>query len=63
MARPRKTTDVETAVSNSAEQPVKETTTEINDSDDVVMVSLIPNVSYKDNKNGYYYRWDEIGHE
>ena len=52
MARPRKTTDVETAVSNSAEQPVKEMTTEINDSDDVVMVSLIPNVSYKDNKNG-----------
>lgn len=63
MARPRKTTDTDTTVLSPTEQPVRETATEINDSDDVVMVSLIPNVSYKDNKNGDYYRWDEIGHE
>ena len=36
---------------------------DISDSDEVVIVSLIPNVSYKDNKNGDYYKWDEIGHE
>ena len=63
MARPKKTIDTDTVVLNPAEQPIREAATEINDSDDVVMVSLIPNVSYKDNKNGDYYRWDEIGHE
>ena len=34
----------------------------LNDSDEIKVVSLIPNVSYKDNKTGDIYRWDEVGH-
>jgi hypothetical protein len=35
---------------------------QLNDSDEVDVVSLIPNVSYKDNKTGDMYEWDEVGH-
>ena len=34
----------------------------LNDYDEIEVVSLIPNVSYKDSKTGDYYEWDEIGH-
>ena len=34
----------------------------LEDSDEVDVVSLIPNVSYKDSKTGDMYEWDEIGH-
>ena len=34
----------------------------LNDYDEVEVVSLIPNVSYKDSKTGDFYEWDEIGH-
>lgn len=30
--------------------------------DEIEVVSLIANVSYKDNKTGDFYEWDEIGH-
>jgi len=32
------------------------------DSDEIEVVSLIPNVSYKDSHTGDFYEWDEIGH-
>lgn len=32
------------------------------DSDEIEVVSLIPNVSYKDSKTGDMYEWDKAGH-
>ena len=34
----------------------------LNDSDEIEVVSLIPNVSYKDSKTLDIYKWEEIGH-
>ena len=34
----------------------------LKDSDEIEVVSLIPNVSYKDNKTGDMYEWEESGH-
>ena len=34
----------------------------LGDFDEVKVVSLIPNVSYKDSKTGDMYEWDEVGH-
>ena len=34
----------------------------LEDSDEIEIVSLIPNVSYKDSKTGDMYEWDEVGH-
>lgn len=34
----------------------------LNDADEIEVVSLIPNVSYKDNRSGDFYQWDEVGH-
>ena len=34
----------------------------LDDSDEIEVVSLIPNVSYKDSKTGDMYEWDEVGH-
>ena len=34
----------------------------LNDSDEIEVVSLIPNVSYKDDKTGDMYSWDVAGH-
>ncbi len=34
----------------------------LKDSDEIDVVSLIPNVSYKDNKTLDMYEWDEVGH-
>lgn len=34
----------------------------LNDSDEIEVVSLIPNVSYKDSKTLDMYEWDEVGH-
>ena len=35
---------------------------DLEDSDEIEVVSLIPNVSYKDSKTGDFYEWDNIGH-
>ena len=35
---------------------------DLNDSDEIEVVSLIPNVSYKDSKTLDMYEWDEVGH-
>lgn len=34
----------------------------LEDSDEIEVVSLIPNVSYKDSKTGDMYEWEEAGH-
>lgn len=35
----------------------------LKDSDEITVVSLIPNVSYKDNRTGDFYEWENVGHE
>lgn len=35
----------------------------LKDSDEIVVVSLIPNVSYKDSRTGDFYEWEEVNHE
>ena len=47
------------------EKPKKEQKKEIKpleDYDEISVISLIPNVSYKDSKTLDMYRWDEVGH-
>ena len=34
----------------------------LNDDDEIEIVSLVPNVSYKDSKTGDMYEWDVAGH-
>ena len=34
----------------------------LKDEDEIDIISLIPNVSYKDSKTGDMYEWDEVGH-
>lgn len=34
----------------------------LNDSDEIKVVSLVPNVSYEDNKTGDMYKWEKVGH-
>lgn len=46
-------------VKKSAKNTVKE---ELKDSDEIEVVSLVPNVSYKDSKTLDMYEWDEVGH-
>lgn len=54
------TTAVETstAVSNN----LVDENTILNDSDEIEVMSLVPNVSYKDSRTGDFYQWDETGH-
>lgn len=35
----------------------------LEDSDEITVISLVPNVSYKDSKTLDMYEWDEVGHE
>lgn len=35
---------------------------QLEDYDEIEVESLIPNVSYKDNKTGDMYEWDDVGH-
>ena len=41
---------------------VRKTVKPIDDDEEIEVVSLIPNVSYKDKKTGDMYEWDEVGH-
>lgn len=65
---------VDTTVDNSAvvdsvkEKVVAENkiivdTKTLKDDEDISIISLIPNVSYKDFKNNDFYEWNEVGHE
>lgn len=54
-------------VENMNKEEVKEVKTKVSvepleDSDEIDVISLIPNVSYKDNKTGDTYEWDKVGH-
>lgn len=44
------------------QKPKKKVVEPLNDYDEIDVVSLIPNVSYKDSKTGDTYRWDVVGH-
>lgn len=46
-------------VKKNVKKPIKE---ELRDSDEIEVISLVPNVSYKDSKTLDMYEWDEIGH-
>ena len=66
MARTTKAT-VKDSVSETVEKMNEESKKTMNqeplgDYDEIEIVSLIPNVSYKDSKTGDFYSWDEIGH-
>lgn len=67
MARAAKTAADEVvvdAVENMNEENKKKAIKreQLNDYDEIEVISLIPNVSYKDSKTGDFYEWDEIGH-
>jgi hypothetical protein len=60
-------TTVDMVEENMNEDKKKNTRKSINtepllDSDEIEVVSLVPNVSYKDSKTLDMYEWDEIGH-
>ena len=48
------------AISNDEVVDYKNTV--LNDDDEIEIVSLLPNVSYKDSRTGDFYQWDEAGH-
>ena len=50
------------AVEEMNERNDKKAVSPLNDFDEIKVVSLIPNISYKDSKTGDFYEWDEIGH-
>lgn len=35
---------------------------QLNDNDEIEVISLIPNVSYQDNRTGEFYEWESVGH-
>ena len=57
---------VEEVVTNTVEEMNeknnKKAIEPLNDFDEIEVISLIPNVSYKDSKTGDFYEWDEIDH-
>ena len=64
--------NISEAINNTTEKMNEETkkTTKktvkeeaLRDSDEIMVVSLVPNVSYKDSKTLDMYEWDEVGHE
>jgi hypothetical protein len=54
--------NVKEVVTNTKNTVVKVSLEPLNDSDEIDVVSIIPNVSYKDSKTGDMYEWDEVGH-
>lgn len=50
---------------NEQEKVVETTAVKVEplmDSDEIQVISLIPNVSYKDSRTGDFYEWNEVGH-
>lgn len=63
--------DVDATEMDENEEVIKDTNTKtkirknikpLDDSDEIEVMSLVPNVSYKDSKTGDMYEWDEVGH-
>lgn len=56
---------VNAAENMNEQEKVVETSVKVEplmDSDEIQVISLIPNVSYKDSHTGDFYEWNEIGH-
>lgn len=54
--------DIAVKESVSTTSTKKITEIKLNDSDEIEVVSLIPNVSYEDKKTGDMYIWESVGH-
>lgn len=54
--------DIAVKESVSTTSTKKTTEIKLNDSDEIEVVSLIPNVSYEDKKTGDMYIWESVGH-
>lgn len=58
-----------TSVDYTAEENMKEEVKKtvkvepLKDSDEIEVISLIPNVSYKDSHTNDYYEWEKVGHK
>lgn len=58
-----KTNTIESTVEEMNEIKEKEVKKEsLQDSDEIDVISLVPNVSYKDSRTLDMYEWDEVGH-
>lgn len=61
------TVEQSTVATVKADAEIKEikkvVATPLNDSDEIVVKSLVPNVSYLDKHTGDFYRWDVVGWE
>ena len=76
MARKSTTKSVDEAATVESTVAVNETDNDINvkvkttskkvepleNDDEIDVISLVPNVSYKDSKTNDFYEWDEVGH-
>ena len=72
MARTPTKSTIEDAVDTSVVEEMKQETTKITkksievqpleDSDEIEVISLVPNVSYKDSKTLDMYEWHDVGH-
>lgn len=51
-------------VEETVEKPVDKKVNKepLNDSDEIEVISLVPNIGYKDSKTGDFYRWENVGH-
>ena len=56
------TTNTVEEMNEKKEKTEKKTVKPLNDYDEIEVISLIPNVSYKDSKSGDFYEWDDIDH-
>lgn len=61
-----KTTPTEKSVGVATEKVVvaerKQKLEPLNDYDEIQVISILPNVSYKDNRTNDMYEWEEVGH-
>lgn len=53
-------TEMNEEITKTTKKSIKEQSLE--DSDEIEIISLVPNVSYKDRKTLDMYEWDEVGH-
>ena len=53
------TNEMNEEVKNDVKKVIKE---ELKDADEIEVISLVPNVSYKDSKTLDMYEWDKVGH-
>lgn len=53
------TNEMNEEVKNDVKKVIKE---ELKDADEIKVISLVPNVSYKDSKTLDMYEWDKVGH-